>query len=156
MKEEVYNYLREYGFTKEEVYSFEEENEKMFFTNLVEVNKNIDFLINKGLNKEEVMHVFRKNPFMITVKNNRLDALDKIYLEELSFTKEELKKIINDNPETYTESSIELEKIIERMKKLNCSIKTIKEILLENPKILDMTINEFDNIVKFIKGEYYG
>lgn len=156
MKEEVYNYLREYGFTKEEVYSFEEENEKMFFTNLVEVNKNIDFLINKGLNKEEVMHVFRKNPFMITVKNNRLNALDKIYLEELSFTKEELKKIIKDNPAVYTESPIELEKIIDRMKKLNCSIKTIKEILLENPKILDMTINEFDNIVKFIKGEYYG
>lgn len=156
MREEVYNYLREYGFTKEEVYSFEEENEKMFFTNLVEVNKNINFLINKGLNKEEVMDVFRNNPFMITVKNNRLDALDKIYLEELSFTKEELKKIIKDNPETYTESPIELEKIIDRMKKLNCSIKTIKEIFLENPKILDMTINEFDNIVKFIKGEYYG
>lgn len=156
MREEVYDYLREYGFTKEEVYSFEEENEKMFFTNLIEVSKNIDFLINKGLNKEEVMHVFRKNPFMITVKNNRLDALDKIYLEELSFTKEELKKIINDNPSTYTESHIELEKIIDRMKKLNCSVKTIKEILLENPKILDMTINEFDNIIKFIKGEYYG
>ena len=156
MKEEVYNYLREYGFTKEEVCSFEEENEKMFFTNLIEVNKNIDFLKDKGLNKEEIMQVFRYNPFMITVKNNRLDALDKIYLEELSFTKEELKKIINDNPSTYTESPIELEKIIDRMKKLNCSIKTIKEILLENPKILDMTINEFDNIVKFIKGEYYG
>lgn len=156
MREEVYNYLREYGFTKEDVYSFEEENEKMFFTNLVEVNKNIDFLMNKGLTKEEIMHVFRHNPYMITVKNNRLVALDRIYLEELLFTKEELIKMINDNPETYTESSVELEKIIDRMKKLNCSIKTIKEILLENPKILDMTINEFDNIVKFIKGEYYG
>ena len=42
------------------------------------------------------------------------------------------------------------------MKKLNCSIKSIKKILIENLKILDMTINEFDNIVKFIKGEYYG
>ena len=52
MREEVYNYLREYGFTKEEVYSFEKENEKMFFTNLTEVNKNIDFLINKGFYKE--------------------------------------------------------------------------------------------------------
>ena len=155
MREEVYNYLREYGFTKEEVYSFEKENEKMFFTNLTEVNKNIDFLINKGLNKEEVMHVFRKNPFMITVKNNRLTALDKIYIEELSFTKDELKKLIKDNSGVYTESPVELKKIIDRMEKLNCSIKTIKEIFLENPKILDMTINEFDNIVKFIKGEYY-
>ena len=156
MREEVYDYLREYGFTKEEVYSFEKENEKMFFTNLTEVNKNIDFLINKGLNKEEIMQVFRNNPYMITVKNNRLSALDKIYIEDLQFNKDELKKIINDNPSTYTESPIELQKIIDHMKKLNCSIKTIKEIFLENPKILDMTINEFDNIVKFIKGEYYG
>lgn len=155
MKEEVYDFLREYGFTKEEVYSFEEINEKMFFTNLIEINKNIDFLINKGLNKEEIMHVFRHNPYMITVKNNRLEALDKIYLEELSFTKEELQKIIKDNPSTYTESPIELQKIIDSMKKLKCSIPTIKETLIDNPKILDMTINEFDSVVKFIKGRYY-
>ena len=101
MREEVYDFLREYGFTKEEVYSFEEENEIMFFTNLIEVNKNIDFLINKGLNKEEVMHVFRHNPYMITVKNNRLVELDKIYLEELLLSQEELKKLIIDNPEAF-------------------------------------------------------
>lgn len=155
MKEEVYNYLKEYGFTKEELSSFEEINEKMFFTNLNEVNKNIDFLMNKGLNKEEVMHVFRHNPYMITVKNNRLAELDKIYLEELLLSQEELRKLIKDNPETYTESPIELQRIIDKLKELNCSLKTIKEIFLENPKILDMTINEFDNIVKFIKGDYY-
>ena len=52
----------------------------------------------------------------------------------------------------------EINKILSEynQKILNCIIKTIKEIFLENPKILDMTINEFDNIVKFIKGEYYG
>ena len=155
MKEEVYNYLREYGFNKEELSSFEETNEKMFFTNLIEINKNIDFLINKGLNKEEVMHIFRHNPYMITVKNNRLETLDKIYLEELLLSQEELKKLIKDNPEAYTESPIELQRIIDKLKELNCSLKTIKEIFLDNPKILDMTINEFDNIVKFIKGDYY-
>ena len=78
MIEEVYDFLREYGFTKEEVNYFEDENDDMYFTNLIEVNKNIDFLISKGLNKEEIMQVFRVDPFMITVKNNRLDALDKI------------------------------------------------------------------------------
>ena len=101
MRDEVYDFLREYGFTKEEVYGFEEENEKMFFTNLVEVNKNIDFLTNKGLNKEEIMHVFRKDPFMITVKNNRLEMLDKIYLEDLKLSKEELRQLIINNPDTY-------------------------------------------------------
>ena len=71
MREEVYDYLREYGFSKEELTSFEKENENMFFTNLVEVNKNIDFLTNKRLIKEEIITVFRNNPFMITVKDNR-------------------------------------------------------------------------------------
>ena len=40
--------------------------------------------------REEIMQVFRVDPFMITVKNNRLDALDKIYLEDLKLNKEEL------------------------------------------------------------------
>ena len=78
MIEEVYDYLREYGFTKEEVNKFEEENEKMFFTNLKEVQKNINFLQNKGLIKEEIMNIFKYNPFMITVKDNRLEALETI------------------------------------------------------------------------------
>lgn len=43
MIEEVYDFLREYGFTKEEVYSFQTDNERMFFTNLIEVKKNLDF-----------------------------------------------------------------------------------------------------------------
>ena len=83
MREDVYKFLREYGFSKEEVNYFEDENEEMYFTNLIEVNKNIDFLINKGLTKEEIIYVFKKNPYMITVKNNRLKLLDKIYTEEL-------------------------------------------------------------------------
>ena len=83
MREEVYEFFKEYGFTRDEIHYFQDENEKMFFTNLIEVNKNIDFLMNKGLTKEEIMQVFRVDPFMITVKNNRLDALDKIYIEDL-------------------------------------------------------------------------
>ena len=82
MREEVYDFLREYGFSKEEVHGFQDKNEKMFFTNLVEVNKNINFLLDKGLSKEEVIRVFREDPYMITVKNNRLEALDKIYIDE--------------------------------------------------------------------------
>ena len=149
MKEEVYNYLREYGFTKEEVYSFEEENEKMFFTNLNEVNKNIDFLMNKRINKEEVMHVFRHNPYMITVKNNRLEALDKIYLEDLNLTNEELKNLIIKNPDTYIVSVSELNNNIDYLKEHNCNIETIRNFLITNPQLISMSPEEFKNIVKF-------
>ena len=149
MREEVYDFLREYGFTKEEVNYFEDENEEMYFTNLVEVNKNIDFLINKGLNKEEIMQVFRVDPFMITVKNNRLEMLDKIYLEDLKLNKDELKQLIIDNKDTYIASPIELNKCIEYLKEHNYTIEIIKNFLINNPQLVNMYLDEFKNNVKF-------
>ncbi len=149
MREDVYDFLREYGFTKEEVYSFEKQNEKMFFTNLIEVNKNINFLIDKGLNKEEIMHVFRIDPYMITVKNNRLELLDKIYLEDLKLNKEELKQLIINNPDTYIVSVSELNKNIDYLKEHNCTIEIIKNFLINNPQLVSMSPEEFQNSVKF-------
>ena len=78
MPEEVYNYLTEYGFSNEELDNFEEENEKMFFSSIDVVKNNISFLEGLGLNKEDIINVFRLNPFMITVGNNRITALNKI------------------------------------------------------------------------------
>lgn len=149
MREEVYDFLRECGFTKEEVYYFEEENEEMFFTNLIEVNKNIDFLHNKGLTKEEIMQVFRVNPFMITVKNNRLEALDKIYLEDLKLNKEELKKLIINNPDTYIVSVSGLTNNIEYLKEHNCNVEIIRKFIIDNSQLVSMSFEEFKNVVKF-------
>ena len=142
MIESVYNYLREYGFSKEEVNHFQDENEEMFFTNLKEITKNINFLIDKGLTKEEVMNVIRNDSFMLTTKNNRLDALDKIYMDELKLNKEELKQLIIHNPDTYIESPIEIQKIIDYLKN-NKSIEEIKLFIIHHPKIIDMTLEEF-------------
>ena len=148
MIEEVYDYLREYGFTKEEVNKFEEENEKMFFTNLKEVQKNINFLLNKGLVKEEIMNIFRYNPFMITVKDNRLEALDKIYLEELIFNNNDLKTLIINNPDTYIASPIELQKIIDYLKEHNKTNEEITKFLLNSPQISSMDFEQFKNTIK--------
>ena len=149
MREEVYEFFKEYGFTRDEIHYFQDENEKMFFTNLVEVNKNINFLKNKGLSKEEIMDIFRKDPYMITVKNNRLEELDKIYLEDLSFDSNSLKKLIIDNPDTYIASPIELNKIINYLKEHNCNIETIKNFIINNPKVSSMNFIEFEKEIKF-------
>ena len=162
MIEEVYNYLREFGFTKDEVNFFEDSNEKMFFTNINEVKKNISFLNNKNLTKEEIIQVFKKNPFMITVKDSRLNALDKIYLEELKFESNLLKELIVNNPETYTISPIELQKIIDYLKEHNYSIEVIRDFILKNPKIISIDaimkirVNkiismEFNEFIKLLK-----
>ena len=149
MREEVYDYLREYGLSKEELTSFEKENENMFFTNLVEVNKNIDFLINKGLAKKEIINVFKNNPFMITVKNNRLEALDKIYIDDLKFDINSLKTLIINNPETYTTSPIELEKNINYLKEHNCTMEVIRNFIINNNQVIIMDFNEFEKAVRF-------
>ena len=149
MREEVYEFFKEYGFNRDEIHYFQDENEKMFFTNLVDVNKNIDFLINKGLNKKEIMNIFRKDPYMITVKNNRLESLDKIYLEDLKLNTNLLKKLIIDNPDTYIASPIELNKIINYLKEHNYNIETIRNFLITNPQLISISPEEFKNIVKF-------
>lgn len=148
MIEEVYDYLREYGFTKEEVNKFEEENEKMFFTNLKEVQKNINFLLNKGLTKEEIMNIFRYNPFMITVKDNRLESLDKIYLEDLKLGNN-IKQLIIKNPDTYIVSVSELNENIDYLKEHNCNSETIKSVFITNPQLVSLSPEEFKRIIKF-------
>lgn len=150
MREDVYEFFKEYGFTRDEIHYFQDENEKMFFTNLIEVNKNIDFLKEKGLNKEEVMQVFRSNPYMLTVKNNRLDALNKIYYEDLKFSSEELKKLIINNPDIYIVSVSELNENINYLKEHNYNIETIRKLLISNPKLVSVSPEEFRNTVILI------
>jgi len=149
MKEEVYNFLREYGFTKEEVKSFQEENEKMFFTTIKEITKNINFLENKNLSKEEIMIILKNNPFMITEKNNRLHYLDKIYVEDLKMDTNTIKELIIKNNETYTASPIQLEKIINHLKEHNCTIETIRNFIINNPSVIIMDFIEYEKLVKF-------
>ena len=148
MREEVYEFLKAMGFTRDELHAFQDENEKMFFTNLVEVNKNIDFLKNKGLSKEEIMHVFRMDPYMITVKNNRLAALDKIYFEDLSMDSESVKMLIIQNPDTYICSVTELNKNIEYLKEQNYTMESVRNFLLSNPHLVSMSPEEFRNAVE--------
>ncbi|MBE6140899.1 MAG: hypothetical protein E7172_05145 [Firmicutes bacterium] len=144
MIEEVYDYLREYGFSKEEVNSFQDENEEMFFTNLEEIEKNINFLINKELSKEETLEVIRKDPYMLTVKNNRLDYLEKIYNDILKLNNVEIHKLMINNPDAYIISPIELEKIISYLKDNNYNIDKIKELILNNPETINLTLEEFE------------
>lgn len=147
MTEEVYNYLRNYGFSKEELSYFEEINDNMYFTNLKEINKNIDFLTNKGLTKEEILFVVKNNCFMLTEKNNRLEALDNIYINDLGLSNNLIKKIIINNPDTYSISPIELNKIINYLKENNYDKNKITNLITKNPKIISLDYIEFINLI---------
>ena len=149
MPEEVYNYLTEYGFSNEELDNFQEENDNMFFTSIDIVKKNISFLEGLGLNKEDIINVFRLNPFMITVGNNRITALNKIYYEVLGFTSDDIKILILKNADLYIASPIELEKNINYLKDKKCNIDMIKKFIMDNPKVVNAYLDEFKKMVSF-------
>lgn len=149
MPEEVYNYLTEYGFSNEELDNFEEENDKMFFVSIDIVKNNISFLEGLGLNKEDIINILRINPFMITVGNNRITALNKIYYEVLGFTSDDIKSLILKNADLYTASPIELEKNINYLKDKKCNIDMIKKFIMDNPKVVNAYLDEFKKMVSF-------
>ena len=149
MPEEVYNYLTEYGFSNEELDNFEEENDKMFFASIDIVKNNISFLEGIGLNKENIINVFRLNPFMITVGNNRITALNKIYYEVLGLNNDDIKSLILKNADLYTASPIELEKNINYLKDKKCNIDMIKKFIMDNPKVVNAYLDEFKKMVSF-------
>lgn len=143
MREEVYNYLHDYGFSAIELDEIEKENEEMFFTNISEVRKNITFLEEKYLDNEDVINIIISNPFMLTEKNNRLEALDDIYNGVLGIDYESMKELIINNPETYTVSPIELQKIINYLKEIGYSMEIIREFILKNSKVISMNSDTF-------------
>ena len=149
MPEEVYNYLIEYGFSNEELDNFQEENEKIFFTSIDIVKNNISFLEGIKLNKEDITNILRINPFMITVGNDRIVALNKIYYEVLGFTDNDIKSLILNNADLYVASPIELEKNINYLKDKKCNIDMIKKFIMNNPKVVNAYLDEFKKMVSF-------
>lgn len=148
MKEEVYNYLHEYGFDAIEINEIEKKNENIFYTTISEVKKNLSFLEEKYLSNDEIINIINNNPFMLTEKNNRLEALDTIY-SNLNIDHQSLKELIKSNSKAYTISPIELEKIVTYLKQYNLSIDTIKNLIIKNPQIISMKFEEFKTIVNF-------
>lgn len=146
MREDVYNYLHDYGFSAIDLDNIEKINENMFSTNVSEVRKNISFLEEKYLDYEDIINLINDNPFMLTEKNNRLEAIDNIY-DSLQFDYESLKKLIKNNPKAYTLSPIELEKIIEYLNSKNVNKEGIKKLILQNPKVISMKFVDFEKAI---------
>ena len=148
MRDEIYEYLISYGFNKENLNRFEEENENMYFVSLDKIKENIDFFSTKGLNKSEFINIVSFNPFILTLSSKRKSSFDDIYINKLNLSNEEIKYLLNINNSIYTCSPIELDKIINYLnKEKNYSIDNIKKILLSNPSIINKNLNDIIGIM---------
>ena len=148
MKDEIYEYLISYGFNKDNLNKFEEENENMYFVSLDKVKENIDFFTNKGLNKSEFINIVNINPFILTLSSKRKSAFDDIYINKLNLSNEEIKYLLNVNNSIYTCSPIELDKIINYLnKEKNYSIDNIKKLLLYSPSVINKNLDDIIGIM---------
>ena len=148
MKSDVYYYLLDYGFNNDEIDKIEDVSDDIFFTNLLEVRKNIKFLEEKGLDINEVIDAINYNPYLLTEKNNRLEAFDNIFYNALLFNSNELRELIIENPDIYTASPIELKKIIKYMTDNGMSYKNIKNVFIKTPKVVSYDYDEYPELVK--------
>ena len=148
MKDEIYEYLINYGFSKENLDRFEELNEDMYFVSLNKVKENIYFLTGKGLNNNEIISLANINPFILTLSSKRKNAFDEIYINKLNLSNKEIKNLLNININIYTCSPLELDKIINYLvNDKNYSIDNIKQIILTNPNIINKKIDEIIGII---------
>lgn len=136
MREEIYDYLRQYGFSQDEVNSIKDRNEKIYFAFISDITPNTDFLENLGFSKNEIISLINSNPFFITCSNKRRDAFNKIYMEDLEYTKEELKKMLLVNPYMYILSPIDVDILVKDLLK-TYNKEELKGIILNNPNLLN-------------------
>ena len=146
MKNEIDEYLINYGFSKENLDRFEELNEDMYFVSLDKVEENINFFAGKGLNNKEIISLANINPFILTLSSKRKNAFDEIYINKLNLSNEQIKYLVNNNINIYTCSPLEFDKIIDYLNK-NYSIDNIKKIILNNPNIINKKIDEIVGII---------
>lgn len=148
MKNEIYEYLINYGFSKEILYRFEELNEDMYFVSLDKVKENINFFAGKGLNNREIISLANNNPFILTLSSKRKNAFDEIYINKLNLSNEQIKYLLNNNSNIYTCSPLEFDKIINYFNNdKKYSIDNIKQIILNNPNIINKKIDEIAEII---------
>ena len=148
MKNEIYEYLINYGFSKENLDRFEELNENMYFVSLDKVKENINLFAGKGLNNKEIISLANINPFILTLSSKRKNAFDEIYINKLNLSNEQIKYLLNNNSNIYTRSPLEFDKIINYLNyDKNYSIDNIKKIILNNPNIINKKIDEIVGII---------
>lgn len=146
MRDNIYEYLLDFGFNKDILNNIEDRNDKIYFAYLKEVKDNIEFLLNKGLNKEDIILIINNNPYMLTIARNRREYYDNIYINTLKFNREELINLIKNNNYIYVHSPIELEKIINYLLGYT-NIENIKKMIIDNPNIINMKLDKIKELL---------
>ncbi len=146
MKEEVFNYLHDYGFTAIDINKIEVNDKKTNDIDISTVRKNIKFLEDKYLNEEEIIELICKNTNMLYVNNEQIENIENI-LDSLSFDYMTLHDLIISYPNLYTINYNKFKEIIDYISSKVSSKEDIKKLLISSPNILDLNLDKVKEII---------
>ena len=148
MDRQVFEYFRILGFTDNEINYIEEKNDNIAYASLIHVKQIIIFLKKLKLNNDDIRKICLDNVYIITETFRRINKLNDIYFEYLEFTTNEIKQLITYNCNIYTVNPNKIEMIIKYLITNNYNKETIKYLIIRNPMIIGMTVEEFkENII---------
>jgi len=147
MNKQVFEYLKILDFTDDEINYIEEKNDNIVYANLAHVKQIITFLQELNLDNDSIKKICLDNVYMITETFRRINKLNDIYFEYLGFTTNEIKQLIIYNSNIYTINPNKLEMIIKYLATNNYNKEAIRNLILSNPTIVGMTLEEFQENV---------
>lgn len=137
MKEEVYDFLKEYGFDSNDLNELEEVNDNVYFLKKENVSILIKHFEENGFSKEEIINIINNNISLITLSLNEIEEYEDILLNYLDFNLDEYQSIIN-NINIYDIEFQVIKEIVNLLEQNGYDINKIRKLIISNPNILNI------------------
>lgn len=132
MLEEVHDYLKEYGFSENDIKAIEKNNDDIFFISLEELIDRMMYLDSKEIEKNVIIKIINDNPAILNVSGSEISEIDDLFIDELKFDLFELSQLIVKKPTLYNIGLEKIRKIINILYAKGIDENDIKTILLNN------------------------
>lgn len=137
MREEVYEFLKEYGFDSNDLNELEEVNDNVYFLKKENVSTLIKHFEEKGFSKEEIINIINNNINLITLSLNEIEEYDEILLNYLNFNIDEYQNLVN-NLCIYDIEIKMIKEIINLLEQKGYNNNKIKKLIVSNPNIFNI------------------
>ena len=137
MREEVYDFLKEYGFDSNDLNELEEVNDNVYFLKKENVSTLIKHFEEKGFSKEEIINIINNNINLITLSLNDIEEYDDIFLNYLNFNIDEYQTLVN-NLCIYDIEIRMIKEVINLLEQKGYNNNKIKKLIVSNPNILNI------------------
>ena len=148
MKEEVYWFLKDFGFSDKDIMKMEQKNNKCYLITVSHTEKIISFLEDKYLGFGDIYDIILGNPFILTTSMEDIEELDDIY-SNLGIDYESLIELCQKNDQMYTADPVQVQGIIDYLKSCGLDRKGIREYIYNHSDVIGMSKADFISAYEF-------